>query len=186
MRHVLNGANHLQKLLVDLGVIFMTKLASNINVSHVLIHSGSKLKVDQHEHVQGKKWETNCGHGKGKHTARKMLAKNIREWGCEAWLSNVIAHDTELLQYWTWKVVKLALQDACDVRSHCEWNSSLTSMSHLPWINIVPSINLLYRLRTWSNSSWGSLKSLGSQSQCFATTHCTIFLKSEWNVPRSS
>ena len=43
MGHLLNIFNHTQKLLVDLGIIFMTELASNTNTSRILVNGSSKL-----------------------------------------------------------------------------------------------------------------------------------------------
>ena len=47
--HILDVFNHSQKLLVDLGVIFMIKFASNMNTGQcILVDSSSKL-VDKCE-----------------------------------------------------------------------------------------------------------------------------------------
>ena len=53
MGHVLDIFNHPQKLLVDLGVIFVTKSASNMDTSHILIDGSGKL-VDSCEPLRKK------------------------------------------------------------------------------------------------------------------------------------
>ena len=53
MGHVLDIFNHPQKLLIDLGVIFVMKFASNTGTSHILIDGSGKL-VDKCEPLRKK------------------------------------------------------------------------------------------------------------------------------------